>query len=1600
MADSLVIANSIELLGGAGGTFSILPGLENTIFALNDGNEQLDLGTHQPTVDILASLITDGERPIGRRSSNRTLSIPISIISDSRDNLTLARELLFQLVDAQVTEQWTLTYTRDSSSQASGGSGVLSPMSCPMVLNCFRAEPATVSYDMPAENQYVFEVVINCVALPYGRSDTPNTVTYSASAAGTTAPPSPIILDTYSVIPAGQTSFWESVTTAVSTGTHSAYCPSPSVNPQVTVPLYYNMTLGGLDFTAGTGTAQLNVIQFWAGFASKVYYNNWANHKSEVRFIVTLYDVNGNTVTSSQQYTVPESNNLSIPAWTRISVRLPVSNQTFDWSDVVGYSIRVQNFSDSNLHNSNVFLCLATAAAPSAALANETRGSIYRMYGIEGTVHTTVNFTIQQQPSTTPTVTALTPGEVFLDPAGVFTAQAEQLGPGGAGGTATDSGSAVYAGGGGGAEYVKVPAVPLTPGNTYTPTILPAQASLKAGAFSGFTNYGTYNNAGPVSSPAFLPSANIPVGTTIVVLIAATGVTTAPTGVSDPVNGTDSYTLLESTSNGNVYGYAYAKFNASAVPDTDDITLTGLVTTGPVEVVVLGGTGLAGYGRPASNAFSGTSAIPRTEVSGFTNSNANMQAGTTDWSAVGSTPTLAVNSSPPGNPPFPQCLEVSSTTSADTPGIVSAMIAVNNGESVEPKALVYMTTQSNMNVNLLINWWTAASGGTLISTTTDTVSLTASTWEWANGTAHVPPSNATYYTVTVEQVSCTASNPLQVALCGAVYTTAIGLVQLGMLLNDSGVTATTPVATGWTHDYGSTAETPLVMDVYHSTGSGVGGDVCAGSYSSSVTWAGLTVGLSLMAGFTQMVFDNSTVITAMGGCSVPLNSATGGVGGSGGTDNSSPPPYQNDGGNGANGASPDGGGGGSSGGYGTGSPIDDDASEFVYSSHTPPPLSISPLPVRFFGTRNNVGGSGQPINQYGGDIYQYGADGTYDTVIVAVIGEPGANPIYVTDTQSNSYTFMRTVTLQDNSPAQLFYCNKNINGGSFGALSPGVDHIVLKDATEAGDYLVLAWVWRNAIVFDTHTGANGQTSPVSTSTTSTWTATGSALNFATDGIFVMAFAEDGNESSAQGSLVQVSDDNVDTNWGSLYTNPGFTAVVDTWWQNATSTSAATYSFSRPVADTVETAIIEMNAGPPSGWAYTTGAAQYFDGTHHSTNEGGNVATITFSGTRCLLEGKIGPDQGQAWVNVDGGSWTVIDNYAQTAAWQQVIFDTGTVPNGTHVITVLVLGRCNPLSTNTYIDLDCYNTVTGGAGNNGVTLTGGAAISPGGSGGNGGANAAGSAGGTGAGGGGASRTSSGTNSGGSGGAGEVILTYFSTLPQFKTAILHRPSLDGSTTLLPYIACATQAVPTNDQVQPLDSGTMPHFLGTYSMMVAAASWNSPASSRTVTVTVNEYERLGGSVTETSSCSLTFTPNSPPPGSGNNIITVGELSLPGKAIPPDNDEAVYFVSVTSTNTSDLIQDVIMIDTMGQTIYINESIDYAQYFVDEPTPDADLGLVLGSQYDRPYAISVLDSAFPSGGPLTVEPGDNILFAYCYEGAPALIANYFPRYYIDRPVS
>jgi hypothetical protein len=137
-------------------------------------------------------------------------------------------------------------------------------------------------------------------------------------------------------------------------------------------------------------------------------------------------------------------------------------------------------------------------------------------------------------------------------------------------------------------------------------------------------------------------------------------------------------------------------------------------------------------------------------------------------------------------------------------------------------------------------------------------------------------------------------------------------------------------------------------------------------------------------------------------------------------------------------------------------------------------------------------------------------------------------------------------------------------------------------------------------------------------------------------------------------------------------------------------------------------------------------------------------------------------------------------------------------------------------------------------------------------------------------------------------------------------------------------------------------------------------------------------------------------------NGILTAGVLTLPPKAVATDNTRGYYSVSVTDTNTSDRFYDCLFLDTMGQTVIINEpSLSYINYYLDAPVPNLDLGLVLGSNGGRPDAISVYDACQAiSGGTMTAEPadGENLLFAYSADGvAPSISVSYFPAWYFDR---
>jgi hypothetical protein len=201
----------------------------------------------------------------------------------------------------------------------------------------------------------------------------------------------------------------------------------------------------------------------------------------------------------------------------------------------------------------------------------------------------------------------------------------------------------------------------------------------------------------------------------------------------------------------------------------------------------------------------------------------------------------------------------------------------------------------------------------------------------------------------------------------------------------------------------------------------------------------------------------------------------------------------------------------------------------------------------------------------------------------------------------------------------------------------------------------------------------------------------------------------------------------------------------------------------------------------------------------------------------------------------------------------------------------------------------------------------------------------------------------------------------------------------------------------------SGVNALFDGTYTVVLVASSFNSPANSRTITVTITQNEYAGGA-TYTTTAAVTVSPSVASltgPGNqvNNNVLIVGTVTLPVKALPGDNTSAFFQVSVTDTNTSDRFLDCLLLDTQGQTLIINEpTAGYINYYLDEPTPLFDLGLYLGSQLGRPNAVSVSDAIQAvSGGPFTLDPRECLLFAYSGDGgAPSIGVTYYDRYFFD----
>ena len=463
-ADSLVIADLLlfELMGGPAPVQSDIPELINAAgqgatFRLatpgGGGTSSVgapanwDLGMPQPTVDIVQSLLLDGERPFGYRASNRTMTLPIIIKAPDFVTLAAAQERLIQAVDAQT---WTLAWTPSSNGLT-------------QVFDCFRALPTVFGYGFtPGQHQPIATMTLSFQALPYGRSDPTglqNVAFANPLFGGVTVPPVPVVLDNFSVVSG---TYWSQSAQETVTSQYSARYTPP--NGELYPWLAASYTKSGFPSTSIAGLTTMSV---WLGQSFDTgNWAPWAAFVSNVTLRWTLLDALGHTLSFSKTYNkVAWANNALAPKWTLLSAPIPQGNSSFLYSSVIGYALKLTNWAGGGTTSwvrMNAWLNNVTANPPSIANPASLRGTAYNIMGATGSARTpfSTQFELQQA---NPVSQVLTGTGVWWPPVGVTTVKAECLGAGGAGGVITYAG-VIGGGGGGGGEYACEPALTVAAG--------------------------------------------------------------------------------------------------------------------------------------------------------------------------------------------------------------------------------------------------------------------------------------------------------------------------------------------------------------------------------------------------------------------------------------------------------------------------------------------------------------------------------------------------------------------------------------------------------------------------------------------------------------------------------------------------------------------------------------------------------------------------------------------------------------------------------------------------------------------------------------------------------------------------------------------------------------------------------------------------------------------------------------------------------------------------------------------------------------------------------------------------------------------------------
>jgi hypothetical protein len=109
-------------------------------------------------------------------------------------------------------------------------------------------------------------------------------------------------------------------------------------------------------------------------------------------------------------------------------------------------------------------------------------------------------------------------------------------------------------------------------------------------------------------------------------------------------------------------------------------------------------------------------------------------------------------------------------------------------------------------------------------------------------------------------------------------------------------------------------------------------------------------------------------------------------------------------------------------------------------------------------------------------------------------------------------------------------------------------------------------------------------------------------------------------------------------------------------------------------------------------AWQTGTTSLASGGSVRLTDSPGSVSVTFTGTYLSWTSAKASTYGIAKVSLDGVEVATVDLYSAATTWQQSVWNTGTLPSGTHTVTIAWTGTKSALAASSYVSIDALDVV--------------------------------------------------------------------------------------------------------------------------------------------------------------------------------------------------------------------------------------------------------------------------------------------------------------------